>query len=128
MPAPLAVQRNLRLSARNSGLFYLRATEQSLSMMKRLTHRMAHEDVWDQTAYNEEQFYLSYGAYRNPGVSQRVMNYLCFMNRYELLSFFKRGRSENELSVGLNASPMVILMRSTRTAPSTWSVHTLRLS
>lgn len=50
-------------------------------MMNRLAHRMATEDVWDQTAYNEEQFYVSYGGYRSPGVSQRVMNYMCFMNR-----------------------------------------------
>ena len=41
---------------------------------------MATEDVWDQTAYNEEQFYASYGSYHSPGVTQRLMNYLCFQN------------------------------------------------
>lgn len=49
-------------------------------MMRRLAHRMATEDVWDQTAYNEEQFYASYGSYHSPGVTQRLMNYLCFQN------------------------------------------------
>ena len=144
-PAPVAIQRNMRLSARNSGLFSLRATQvrraplalhhphrnpraetsealrviksvrsvwtsafqpshslplslsapprssrqlshptsspwlqENLHMMRRLAHRMATEDVWDQTAYNEEQFYASYGGYHSPGVTQRLMNYLCF--------------------------------------------------
>jgi len=88
-PEPVAVQRNQRLSARNSGLFFLQATEESLAMMNRLAHRMATEDVWDQTAYNEEQFYVSYGGYRSPGVSQRVMNYMCFMNSKLLFRYVR---------------------------------------
>eukprot|EP00976_Prorocentrum_cordatum_P017900 361548-Prorocentrum_minimum.AAC.2 len=48
MRAPVDMQRNMRLSARNSGLFFLQATKESLAMMQRLAHRMATEDVWDQ--------------------------------------------------------------------------------
>mmetsp|Transcript_33962 Transcript_33962/g.47046 ORF Transcript_33962/g.47046 Transcript_33962/m.47046 type:complete len:726 (-) Transcript_33962:56-2233(-) len=88
-PAPVTHQRNMRLSARNSGLFFLQATEESLSMMQRLKHRMATQDVWDQTAYNEEQFYVSYGGYASPGVSQRVMNYLCFLNSKALFRYVR---------------------------------------
>ena len=42
--------RALRLSARNSGLFYVRATVETLAMMGRLKSRMEREPVWDQTA------------------------------------------------------------------------------
>ena len=45
-----------RLSARNSGLFYVRATHETLAMMSRLKRRMETEAVWDQTAYNEEMW------------------------------------------------------------------------
>ena len=41
---------SLRLSARNSGLFYLRATWEAHRMMERLKGRMERENVWDQTA------------------------------------------------------------------------------
>eukprot|EP00976_Prorocentrum_cordatum_P017899 361548-Prorocentrum_minimum.AAC.1 len=41
------------------------------------------------TAYNEEQFYVSYGDYRNPGVTQRVMNYLCFLNSKTLFRYVR---------------------------------------
>ena len=38
----------LRLSARNSGLFFVQATEEVLRMMGRLQGRMEREAVWDQ--------------------------------------------------------------------------------
>ena len=38
----------MRLSARNSGLFYLRATKEALAMMIALKRRMETEGVWDQ--------------------------------------------------------------------------------
>ena len=50
---------SLRLSARNSGLFFLSATEEVYRMMVRLKGRMERESVWDQTAYNEEQWYVA---------------------------------------------------------------------
>ena len=40
----------LRLVARNSGLFYLAATQQCLRLTKILANRMATENVWDQSA------------------------------------------------------------------------------
>ena len=46
----------MRLSARNSGLFFIAATEEVLRMMSRLKRRMETEGVWDQTAYNEEMW------------------------------------------------------------------------
>ena len=47
----------LRLSARNSGMFYIRATVETVRMMGRLKERMQREAVWDQTAYNEEMWW-----------------------------------------------------------------------
>lgn len=52
----------------NSGLFYLRANERTIELMQRLETRLAKETYWDQTAYNEEMFFLSHGSYRNPQV------------------------------------------------------------
>jgi hypothetical protein len=60
---------------------------------------MATQDVWDQTAYNEEQFYVSYGNYRNPGVTQRVMNYLCFLNSKALFRFVREVRHHPALAL-----------------------------
>ena len=68
---------SLRLVARNSGLFYLAATKQCLRLTKILAERMAHEQVWDQSAYNMEIFRPAYGNKLAAGVSIRVMNYLC---------------------------------------------------
>ena len=55
---------SLRVFARNSGMFFLQATKQSLGMMSRLAGRMEREGTWDQTAYNEEQFYPAHDARR----------------------------------------------------------------
>ena len=55
----------LRLSARNSGLFFIAATEEVLRMMSRLKRRMETEGVWDQTAYNEEMWYAALAAPRS---------------------------------------------------------------
>ena len=64
---------SLGVFARNSGMFFLQATKQSLGMMSRLAGRMEREGTWDQTAYNEEQFYAAVGG-RGVGVSSRVPN------------------------------------------------------
>ena len=81
--APLAASaplRSVRMAARNSGLFYLSATHESVRLMERLAKRMATEDVWDQSAYNMEIFRPAYGRYDAAGVSVRSMNFLCFCN------------------------------------------------
>tara|TARA_B100000768_G_scaffold135701_1_gene126582 strand:+ start:57 stop:611 length:555 start_codon:yes stop_codon:yes gene_type:complete len=100
----------LRLSARNSGLFFIAATEEVLRMMSRLKHRMETEGVWDQTAYNEEMWYVArltlplslppalalalaltrYVALPGRdahGVSSRVLNYFCHMNSKTLFRY-----------------------------------------
>jgi hypothetical protein len=77
----------LRLSARNSGLFYVRATSETQRMMWRLKGRMEHEGVWDQTAYNEEMWYAALPGMMSHGVSSRVMNYYCHMNSKTLFRF-----------------------------------------
>lgn len=55
--------------------------------------------TWDQTAYNEEQFYPAHGQHGAVGVSSRVMNYLCHLNSK---TFFRFMREDAEL---LNVPP-----------------------
>ena len=45
-------------------------------MVVRLAKRMEREGTWDQTAYNEEQFYPAHDTHATVGVTSRVMNYL----------------------------------------------------
>ena len=112
-----------RLAARNSGLFYLAATKESLRMVSRLAERMATErNTWDQTAYNEEQVWMwtseapTAGNRRSvpAGVSQRVMNYACFQNTKYMFRYMRydpelydgaSGRSLRPISVHVNYHP-----------------------
>jgi len=87
----------LRVFARNSGMFFLQATNESLVMMRRLAHRMETEYTWDQTAYNEEQFYPAHGRHGSVGVSSRVMNYFCNLNSK---TFFRFLRDDQKLLEG----------------------------
>jgi arabinosyltransferase len=87
----------LRVFARNSGMFYLAATTEANNMMKRLAHRMETEATWDQTAYNEEQFYPAHGTHGTVGVTSRVMNYFCNLNSK---TFFRFLREDAELLNG----------------------------
>ncbi|KAG2430086.1 hypothetical protein HXX76_010185 [Chlamydomonas incerta] len=68
----------------NSGLFYLKANNRTLDLLTRLAYRLSHEKYWDQTAYNEEIFFLSHGSYKSPQVSVRVMEIDKFMNSKRL--------------------------------------------
>ena len=77
----------LRLSARNSGLFYVRATHETEQMMARLKGRMEREATWDQTAYNEEMWWATLPREVPQGVSARVMNYYCHMNSKTMFRF-----------------------------------------
>jgi len=97
LPVPGSTEgplRYMRLVARNSGLFYVSATYEGLRLMQRLASRMAHEDVWDQSAYNQETFRLAHGEHLTPAVTFRVMNYLCFLNTK---TFFKYMRHDEQL-------------------------------
>jgi len=87
----------VRVFARNSGMFYLSATHESNEMMKRLARRMESEGTWDQTAYNEEQFYPAHGTHATVGVTSRVMNYLCNLNSK---TFFRFVREDKDLLHG----------------------------
>lgn len=67
----------------NSGLFYLMANERTLDLLVRLETRLSKQSYWDQTAYNEEIFFLSHGDYKSPqvGLHHVVMScvrMLCF--------------------------------------------------
>lgn len=56
----------------NSGLFYVAANVRTIELMERLESRLARQKYWDQTAYNEEIFFLSHDTYRSPKVCARV--------------------------------------------------------
>ena len=88
----LGLLRSLRYETRNSGLFYLSATHEAQRFVATLADRVASEDIWDQSAWNQESFRLSYGARRAAGVSLRVMHYLCWMNTKVLLKWWSSTR------------------------------------
>lgn len=48
--------------------------------MKLLTHRMATENTWDQTAYNEEVGLPARLGHSGAGITRRAANYYCFVN------------------------------------------------
>eukprot|EP00879_Flechtneria_rotunda_P018582 GHRR01019498.1.p1 GENE.GHRR01019498.1~~GHRR01019498.1.p1 ORF type:complete len:352 (+),score=74.77 GHRR01019498.1:376-1431(+) len=64
----------------NSGLFYLKPNPRTVELMQRLETRLSREKYWDQTAYNEEIFFLSHDNYKSPQVTVRVMSIYQFMN------------------------------------------------
>ena len=58
----------------NSGLFWLKASVCTIGLMERIAARLAREEAWDQSVYNQEIFFLSHDNYESPHVSVRVMN------------------------------------------------------
>jgi hypothetical protein len=64
----------------NSGLFYVRANANTLDLMVRLATRLSRQKYWDQTAFNEEIFFLSHGNVTRVPISVRVMDYWLFQN------------------------------------------------
>ena len=64
----------------NSGLFYVRANENTVALMQKLAARLARQKYWDQTAFNEEIFFLSHGDTKYVPISVRVMDIWQFMN------------------------------------------------
>ena len=66
---------SFRMHARNSGMFFLQATRESLAMVQRLARRMETEGTWDQSAFNQEQFKPAFGDHlavreRRPSLTQ----------------------------------------------------------
>eukprot|EP00887_Chlorella_sp_A99_P004607 scaffold4.g4607.t1 len=78
-----------RHMAFNSGLFYVRASERTIDLMRRIAAKLRAEKAWDQSVWNEFIFFLSHGDYRSPQVVARVMDIYQFMNSKVL---FKRVR------------------------------------
>lgn len=99
--------RSLRYETRNSGLLYVSATHEGLRLVDILRRRLAREDVWDQSAWNQETFRLAYGALQSAAVSVRVMNYLCVLNTKVL---FKHLRHEPELGDPIRHLPAMAHM------------------
>ena len=64
----------------NSGLFYLKANERTIELMQRLETCLNHEKYWDQTAYNEEIFFLSHDDYRSPQLRWPAGNDVCVLS------------------------------------------------
>jgi len=99
----------VQLHARNSGMFFLLATRQSLAMATRLARRMETEGTWDQSAWNQEQFLPAYGSHKAVGVSTRVMNYLCNLNSKTFFRFIREDSAllhgYTPLSIHINYHP-----------------------
>jgi arabinosyltransferase len=64
----------------NSGLFYVRANVNTVALMSKLADRLSKHKYWDQTAFNEEIFFLSHGSTSFVPISVRVMDYWIFQN------------------------------------------------
>jgi len=98
-----------QLHARNSGMFFLQATKESLAMVSRLSRRMETEGTWDQSAYNQEQFMPAKDAHQAVGVSTRVMSYFCNMNSKTFFRFFREDKEllhgYKPLSLHINYHP-----------------------
>lgn len=75
--------------AMNSGLFYLRSNNRTLSLMRRIAERLRSQRAWDQSVYNEEIFFLSHGEYKSHQVSVRIMEPEIFMNSKTLFKFVR---------------------------------------
>jgi hypothetical protein len=95
--------------ALNSGLFYLRASARTLSLMRRIAARLRAERAWDQSVYNEEIFFLSHGDYSSHGVTVRVMEYDLFMNSKTLFKFVRHRAAADQrrpVMVHMNYHPV----------------------
>ena len=66
-------------SSRNSGMFFLQATNEAVGMMRRLAYRMG-QGTWDQTRTTRSSSTPSAGGKTASGVSSRVMPYFCNLN------------------------------------------------
>ena len=81
----------MRITAWNSGLWYIAATHAGLRLMSILAHRMATEDTWDQAAFGEEVTRPARDAHMAAGITKRALNHWCFCNSKTL---FRRIRTE----------------------------------
>lgn len=93
----------------NSGLFYLRSNNRTLNLVSRLEDRLSKTKYWDQTAWNEEIFFLSHDNYKSPQVTVRVLSIFKFMNSKVLFKDVrhrpKEQRMEMPVMVHINYHP-----------------------
>lgn len=98
---------SFRVSALNSGMWYVSATHASLRLMKIMAHRMATEDLWDQSGYNVELWFASRDAHMTSGATVRVMDPFCFMNSKVMFRIVRHTKSlqrEKHLPVAMHAN------------------------
>ena len=81
----------MRITAWNSGLWYIAATHAGLRLMSILAYRMATEDTWDQAAFGEEVARPARDSHLASGITKRALNHWCFCNSKTL---FRRIKSE----------------------------------
>ncbi|KAG2497784.1 hypothetical protein HYH03_004056 [Edaphochlamys debaryana] len=74
----------IRVFTLNSGLFYIRPNERTLTLMDRITDRLNKNKEWDQAVFNMEIFFPSHDAYRTSRISVRIMNIDKFLNSKRL--------------------------------------------
>lgn len=73
----------------NSGIFYVRNSDKTVSLMKRISERLLREVYWDQTAFNEELFSISHDEHFYDCLSVRIMNIYDFMNSKILFKYVR---------------------------------------
>ena len=79
-----------RVSALNSGTWFVAATKASARLMAIMQHRMATEpDLWDQAGYNLELWFPSRDEHATAGAAVRVMDPLCFVNSKTMFRFIR---------------------------------------
>lgn len=91
----------------NSGLFFISANKRTADLMRRLRIRLSKKIYWDQSAFNEEIFFLSHGKYKSPQISVRAMEINVFMNSKYLFKVarHKKGELDFPVLVHINYHP-----------------------
>ena len=99
--------RAFRVAALNSGMWLVMATHASRRLMAIMSHRMATEDLWDQSGYNLELWLASRDAHATAGATVRVMDPLCFANSKVMFRFIRHApalRKEKHVPVAMHAN------------------------
>ena len=99
--------RAFRVAALNSGMWLVMATHASRRLMAIMSHRMATEDLWDQSGYNLELWLASRDAHATAGATVRVMDPLCFVNSKVMFRFIRHApalRKEKHVPVAMHAN------------------------
>ena len=98
---------SFRAAALNSGMWYVGATRASARLMKIMAHRMATEDLWDQSGYNLELWFASRDDHMTSGATVRVLNPFCFLNSkvmFRIVRHEPRLRRERHRPVAMHAN------------------------